>query len=189
MFALIIIALIVFAIFYPKTPKSKNELKSAVNTNIITETPINQDNTVASNSVSGTDLNSNSDNSIPSQYQTYMPVTSSLNISPTNLVNPASKNCETVGGKLQIKKDGSGGEYGLCYFEDDRACEEWALMRGDCPVGGRKTAGFDTEAQRYCVWRGGETLAAANAICKFRDNSSCLDDDLYKGVCLPGQNK
>ena len=39
------------------------------------------------------------------------------------MVNPASANCEKVGGKLVINKRGDGGEYGLCYFEENRACE------------------------------------------------------------------
>jgi putative hemolysin len=30
------------------------------------------------------------------------------------------------------------GQYGVCFFEDNRQCEEWALLRGDCPVGGKK---------------------------------------------------
>ena len=57
--------------------------------------------------------------------------------STTQIANPASVNCKNNGGTLSIVKDGKGDEYGLCYFDDNRACEEWAMMRGDCPVGGR----------------------------------------------------
>ena len=50
--------------------------------------------------------------------------------------NPASENCTEKGGTLSIEKRGDGGEYGVCIFEDNMQCEEWALMRGECPVGG-----------------------------------------------------
>ena len=52
--------------------------------------------------------------------------------------NPASENCVKKGGTLTIVKGGDGGEYGVCTFTDNMQCEEWALFRGDCPVGGIK---------------------------------------------------
>ena len=97
------------------------------------------------------------------------------------LANPASKNCVAQGGTLKIVKRGDGGEFGLCYFEDNRACEEWALMRGDCPIGGRRTTGYDTEAQNYCAWLGGQVFAVENAVCTLPDGRKCLADDLYNG--------
>ena len=102
------------------------------------------------------------------------------------LANPASVNCEEKGGKsvIQTKEDGS--QYGLCYFDDARACEEWAMMRGDCPVGGVKTTGYETVAQKYCAWLGGQTFSVPDAICTFKDNSTCLDFDLYLGACKKG---
>ena len=106
----------------------------------------------------------------------------------SSLANPASTNCLKVGGTLEIKKRGDGGEYGLCFFEDNYACEEWALFRGDCPVGGLKTTGFDTDAEKYCAWIGGQTLAVKNAVCKFKDGSSCLDTDLFAGLCQEGDH-
>ncbi len=106
---------------------------------------------------------------------------------PTSLANPASVNCEKQGGKLQMATRTDGGQYGLCYFEDNRACEEWAMMRGDCPVGGVKTTGFDTEAQKYCAWSGGQTIAVLNAVCTFKDGSTCADDAFYTGTCQPGE--
>ncbi len=98
------------------------------------------------------------------------------------LANPASVNCATQGGRLEIKTNGGGGQYGLCYFEENRACEEWALLRGECPVGGRKTTGYDTEAQRYCAWLGGKVFATEDAICTLPDGRACLASDLYLGV-------
>ena len=101
----------------------------------------------------------------------------------TGITNPASTNCIKLGGNLVIEKRGDGGEYGLCYFEDNRACEEWALMRGGCPYGGRRTTGFDTIDQKYCAWLGGDTFAVANSICTFKDGSKCPTKDFYNGTC------
>lgn len=103
--------------------------------------------------------------------------------STTQMANPASVNCTKVGGTLVVNKRGDGGEYGLCYFDDNRACEEWALLRGDCPLGGRKTTGFDTIDQKYCAWLGGDTLAEPNSICTFKNGSQCTTIDLYQGTC------
>lgn len=107
----------------------------------------------------------------------------------SGLANPASVNCADKGGRSMVQKNSNGGEYGLCYFDDNRACEEWAMMRGTCPVGGVKTTGYDTDAQKYCAWVGGRTVAMANAVCTFADGSSCLADDLYGGKCQPGEKK
>ena len=105
------------------------------------------------------------------------------NTTPNEMANPASVNCSKVGGNLTIEKRGDGGEYGLCYFEDNRACEEWALMRGDCPLGGVKTTGFDTIDQNYCAWSGGQTSAVTDSICTFKDGSKCSTKDFYNGKC------
>ena len=68
--------------------------------------------------------------------------------------NPASQNCLEQGGTLSFEERGDGGQFGICYFEDNRQCEEWALMRGDCPVVGLKVTGFITSAARYCAITG-----------------------------------
>lgn len=105
----------------------------------------------------------------------------------TQIANPASTNCTDQGGKLVINKRGDGGEYGLCYFDDNRACEEWAMFRGNCPVGGVKTTGFDTIDQSYCAWLGGQTFAQTDSVCTFKDGSKCSTIDLYNGKCNQGQ--
>src|SRR5512139_1273126 len=51
------------------------------------------------------------------------------------LANPASENCIKQGGTVQIQTRGDGGQFGICLFEDNMQCEEWALLRGECPVG------------------------------------------------------
>lgn len=104
----------------------------------------------------------------------------------TALPNPASAFCVKQGGSLTIQTRGDGGQYGLCNFEDGYACEEWAMMRGECPVGGVRTTGFDTVEQKYCAWSGGSTLAVANATCTFSDGTSCSAQAFYNGTCQRG---
>ena len=82
--------------------------------------------------------------------------------STVGVANPASVNCAQQGGTLSIETRGDGGQYGICLFEDNRQCEEWALMRGDCPVGGLKVTGYLTPAAQYCVITGGAYAVTGN---------------------------
>lgn len=99
------------------------------------------------------------------------------------LANPASVNCGKVGGESVIQTMPNGGQVGICDFEDNQSCEEWALFYGNCPVGGVKTIGFDTPAQVYCAQLGGQTLAVKNATCTLPSGKVCNDEDLYNGDC------
>ena len=110
-----------------------------------------------------------------------------------NLANPASVNCMEQGGKLVIEERGDLGEIGVCYFEDNRQCEEWALLRGDCPVGGLKVTGYLTEAARYCAITGGtyaitgvSSAEEEQGTCTFKDGSQCAAWDYYNGECELG---
>ena len=67
--------------------------------------------------------------------------------------NPASENCVKQGGKLTIEKRGEAASFGVCWFEDALQCEEWALMRGECPAGGLKVTGYGPQG-RYCAITG-----------------------------------
>ncbi|AOI79229.1 putative hemolysin [Burkholderia sp. NRF60-BP8] len=51
------------------------------------------------------------------------------------LANPASVNCEKLGGRHVIRSLPRG-QVGMCVFKDGRVCEEWALYRDDRCVGG-----------------------------------------------------
>jgi putative hemolysin len=117
--------------------------------------------------------------SFPNITPTLEPLTSAL-------ANPASVNCVNKGGQTHIQNKPNGSQYGLCFFDDNRACEEWAMFNGECPIGGRKTTGFDTDAQKFCAWSGGQTFAVENAICTFNDGSTCPDNDFYFGTCQKG---
>lgn len=50
----------------------------------------------------------------------------------TGLPNPASVNCEELGGILTIKNDAEGGQVGFCTLPDQSVCEEWSLLRNEC---------------------------------------------------------
>lgn len=116
------------------------------------------------------------------------PKKSIADISPTSgegmsISNPASEYCIKVGGTLQSEIRGDGGEYSVCEFADNMSCEEWALYRRQCPIGGIKTTGYDNEQQIYCVQQGGKTLAQPNAKCTLPDGKVCLNNALYNGEC------
>lgn len=51
------------------------------------------------------------------------------------LPNPASVHCEEEGGRLELRTDANGGQYGVCIFEDGSECEEWAFFRDECQPG------------------------------------------------------
>ncbi|MGH7333885.1 MAG: putative hemolysin [Candidatus Rokuibacteriota bacterium] len=68
----------------------------------------------------------------------------------------ASQHCLQQGGTLSIRKNGAGAEYGICSVPDNRQCEEWARLPGECPSGGIKVAGYVTAAARSCAISGGQ---------------------------------
>jgi putative hemolysin len=106
------------------------------------------------------------------------------------IANPASVNCTKQGGQLVIQKRGDGGEYGICVFEDNRQCEEWALLNGECPVGGLKVTGYVTPAAQYCAITGGTYTVTGNSntpnetgTCTFKNGQTCDAGDYYNGKC------
>lgn len=52
------------------------------------------------------------------------------------IANPASEHCVKKGGKLEIRKNSEGGEYGICHLADGTQIEEWELLRRDNAAGG-----------------------------------------------------
>jgi hypothetical protein len=107
------------------------------------------------------------------------------------LANPASVNCEKTGGTLKITKKPDGGEYGICVFEDNRQCEEWALFRGECPKGGVKITGYTTPETIFCAITGhnvieGERGAPGSCVI---GGETCPALEFYKsGSCAaPGR--
>ncbi|MFA6131622.1 MAG: DUF333 domain-containing protein [Patescibacteria group bacterium] len=106
------------------------------------------------------------------------------------LANPASTNCVEKGGTSRIENKPDGSQFGVCYFEDNRQCEEWAFLRGDCPYGGRRITGYITESARYCAIAGGtytvttqgdENTEKGN--CALPNGATCEADAYYNGTC------
>ena len=101
-----------------------------------------------------------------------------------NMANPASVNCIQKGGKLEMRNNKLG-QYGVCLFEDNRQCEEWALMRGECPAGGLKITGYDNDAEIYCAITGGtvEGVGTQTPMCKRIDGTLCNAQANLDGDC------
>ncbi|HEX4987055.1 MAG TPA: DUF333 domain-containing protein [Burkholderiales bacterium] len=111
-------------------------------------------------------------------------------LEPGTLANPAAENCARLGGRVAIELHPGGGEYGICLFGDNRQCEEWALMRGHCPAGGLKVAGYATPEARFCAISGGRYAITADAgreseqgDCALPDGRTCAAADYFKGAC------
>ena len=49
---------------------------------------------------------------------------------PIGIANPASVHCAEVGGRNVTETLPNGSEFGVCLFEDNRQCGQWALFRG-----------------------------------------------------------
>ncbi len=96
-----------------------------------------------------------------------------------NITNPASQNCLNKGGQLEILKNNLG-EYGVCVFENNYQCEEWALLRDECPLGGVEITNYNSESEKYCVITGNQVK---NDKCILRNQKSCLLNDFYNGDC------
>jgi putative hemolysin len=108
----------------------------------------------------------------------------------SQLANPASVNCGQKGGMLRLERRPDGGQYGVCIFDDNRQCEEWAMLRGECPVGGLRVTGYITPAARYCAITGGRYTIVANSgradeqgACALPDGKSCDAAAHYAGTC------
>ena len=108
------------------------------------------------------------------------------------IANPASENCAEQGGTLAIQERSDGGQYGVCIFEDNGQCEEWAMFRGDCPVGGVKITGYVTPAAQYCAITGGEYQVTDSSntdqergTCTFKNGQTCDVWEYFAGECAP----
>ena len=103
--------------------------------------------------------------------------------------NPAVENCLALGGRHIVERRPDGGEFGICLFEDNRQCDEWALLRGDCPAGGLRITGYATEAARFCAINGGRYTvtsapqAAETGDCSLPSGATCSAEAYFRGDC------
>jgi putative hemolysin len=109
---------------------------------------------------------------------------------PAKLANPASVLCVEKGGALRVDHRPDGGQYGVCVFADNYQCEEWAMLRGDCPVGGLRVTGYITPAARYCAITGGRYAVLVNSgradergICTPPGGKACDAAAYFAGTC------
>ncbi|HWK74049.1 MAG TPA: DUF333 domain-containing protein [Povalibacter sp.] len=109
---------------------------------------------------------------------------------PVRPPNPASENCIAQGGRLSIDVNGSGAQYGVCHFEDNYQCEEWALLQGRCPAGGIRVTGYATAVQRFCAITGGiyaessgEDDMGGESKCTLPGGQVCEAKAYYQGTC------
>jgi putative hemolysin/predicted secreted protein len=113
---------------------------------------------------------------------------------PSAIANPASVNCGQVGGITEIKKDASGGEYGMCTFANGTSCEEWALFRGEgCNAGvvaaatTAPSANMANPASVACVNASGtleikkDATGGEYGMCTFANGTSCEEWALFRG--------
>ena len=130
----------------------------------------------------------------PVQTPTTTP-TIKITASPTSasMANPASVNCGTIGGTLEIRKDATGNEYGMCNFSNGTSCEEWALFRNEgCKAGVTVISttavpvGMANPASVNCGKIGGTTEIKKNAdgseygMCTFLNGTSCEEWALFR---------
>lgn len=131
--------------------------------------------------------------------QTPQPVTATASRDTTNMANPASAYCEEQGFKLEIRTAQDGSQYGVCMFEDNTECEEWAYYRGECKPGDMDVAppptttpaGITNPASTYCVEQGGTSElrtaeeGSQSGVCVFPDGSECDEWAFFRGECAP----
>jgi len=63
-----------------------------------------------------------------------------------------------------------------------RQCEEWAMFRDECPIGGIKITGFLTSEGTYCALKGGQVLKNETQ-CHLPSGEICPTSDLFQGKC------
>ena len=109
------------------------------------------------------------------------------------IANPASVNCVNMSGTVEIKKDATGGEYGMCTFTNGTSCDEWALYRGEgCKAFSGPTAtgtqmGMANPASVNCVNLNGTVEMKKDAaggeygMCTFANGTTCEEWALFRG--------
>jgi putative hemolysin len=106
------------------------------------------------------------------------------------LANPAAEHCAEQGGRHVVETAPTGDAFGVCYFEDNRQCEAWALLRGECRTGGIRVTGYATPAARFCAITGGNYAIVARSgaadeqgTCALPTGNTCDADAYYRMTC------
>lgn len=111
-------------------------------------------------------------------------------MSPIKIANPASIFCKDQGGQLVTEFRTNIGEYGVCVFEGNYKCEEWAMYRNRCPIGGIDVTMYTTIAAQYCALTGGNYTATnelgtqtEQGFCTFQNGTQCDVWGYFSGEC------
>lgn len=112
------------------------------------------------------------------------------------LANPASVNCEDVGGRLELVSLPEG-QVGVCVFADGSLCEEWALLRDECAPGQflpftlGLEPGPDNAGDRRCLEGGGQLAllrlsdGAEHGLCVWPTGKVCEQSAVAGEACGP----
>jgi len=84
--------------------------------------------------------------------------------SNVGMANPASVYCINQSGKLEIRSDSEGNQYGVCIFNDGSECEEWKYFRGECGQMCGGIAGIMCPEGETCNMQG-KTYPDASGVC------------------------
>jgi hypothetical protein len=93
------------------------------------------------------------------------------------IANPASVYCEQQGGKLEIRTDANGGQYGVCTLKSGMECEEWTYYRGEC---GARNGSCMTDSN--CI---PDACCHAKS-CTNKENTPLCNGIMCTQVCEPG---
>jgi putative hemolysin len=97
----------------------------------------------------------------------------------TQIANPASVYCIEHAGRLEIRTDETGGQYGVCIFSDNSECEEWAYFRGEC---GKNNAADSCSTDSDCVPSG----CCHPKDCVLKKNAPVCEGVMCTMNCAPG---
>lgn len=106
--------------------------------------------------------------------------------------NPADSFCGQEGATLESRRDTDGGEYTLCKFGEDTACDSWAYARGECiesnPIFSvycaNNEGALSTESVDWGDVQG--RPAASYETCTEQDRGTCTEGDYYSSRgCYP----
>jgi hypothetical protein len=103
------------------------------------------------------------------------------------LANPASVFCIDHGGTVDVMAGWDEGQIGICVFSNGFRCEEWAMFRGECPIGGIAVLSTWDAAEARCAILGGEVLRRNGglepSLCRYRERICAAGDFFRTGKC------
>lgn len=116
--------------------------------------------------------------------------------SPADSANPASRNCQDKGGRLEIVTLPDG-PVGVCVFADGSLCEEWAYFRDECrpgqflPFTVSLEPGLDNPADQFCLENDGQlallrlSTGAEYGLCVWPSGTICEQSTVLRQECKP----